>query len=57
MRQLLVIVNVVPTSTILVTLMMVALHSSKTTVLTRATRCNIPESGIPQLELDKVPQK
>jgi hypothetical protein len=38
--------NVVPISPILVTLMMVALSSSETSVLTRATRRYIPEEGI-----------
>jgi hypothetical protein len=39
-------VNVVPKSSILVTLMMEAIHSSKMLVLTRIIHCNIPEDGI-----------
>jgi hypothetical protein len=45
--QLLVTVNVVHRSPILVTLMMEALSSSDTSVLTRATQQNISEDGIP----------
>jgi hypothetical protein len=46
MRWLLVTANVIPNSLLLVTLMMEALHSSKTSVLTRAAQRNIPENGI-----------
>jgi hypothetical protein len=42
LRQLLVSANVVPSPPILVTLMMEALRSSRTSVLTRVTRRNIP---------------
>jgi hypothetical protein len=41
--QLLVAVNVVPSSLILVTVMIEAIHSSETSILTGTTRRNIPE--------------
>jgi hypothetical protein len=45
--HLLVIANVVPSSPILVTLMMEVILSSETSALIRATRRRIPEYGIP----------
>jgi hypothetical protein len=44
--QLVVIANVVPSSSILVTLMMEAMCSSETSILTRAKRRSIPQRGI-----------
>jgi hypothetical protein len=46
MLQLLVTADVVPSSLILVTLMMETKHSSETLVPTRVTQRNIPEDGI-----------
>jgi hypothetical protein len=48
MLQLLVTANIVPSSLILVTLMMEVIHSTKMSVLTRAIRHNFPAEGILQ---------
>jgi hypothetical protein len=45
-HRLLVTANVVPSSPILVTLLMEALRSSETSILTIGTQRNIPEDGI-----------
>jgi hypothetical protein len=45
--RLLVTANVVPISPIRVSLMMEAVRSSETPVLTRVTRRNVPKDGIP----------
>jgi hypothetical protein len=51
MRRFLVTASVVPSSPILVTLMIEAIRSYQTSVLIRATRRNIPEDGIDYSQL------
>jgi hypothetical protein len=46
--QLLVILNIVPSSRNLYTLVMEALRPPETSALTRPTRCHVPEDGILQ---------
>jgi hypothetical protein len=46
--QLIITTNIVPSSPILVTLMRVALRSTEMTILTTATRRNMPDNGILQ---------
>jgi hypothetical protein len=46
MLRLLVTTHIVPSTPILITLMMEVIHYLETSVLTRATQHNIPEDGI-----------
>jgi hypothetical protein len=56
---MLVIGNIVPSSSILVTQMMEVMHSYELPVLTRATWCNIPffEDGMAQQEVFSTKEK
>jgi hypothetical protein len=47
----------IPSSLILVTLMMEAIHSSETSVLTRATWCHISEDGFLQCQISLYSQR
>jgi hypothetical protein len=49
-RRLIVMTNVIPSSPILVTLMMEAISSSETSVLTRTTRRNILEDDSSRID-------
>jgi hypothetical protein len=55
-RRLIVTADIVPSSPILVILVMQELRSSVSPVRTRATRCNIPEDGIHQEILCWLPE-